>query len=118
MKIFEIGIEGEALAKNYLIDRDFKILTERYISQFRRSGAGEIDIVAKKNEIYHFIEVKSRQSSEKALESLTVKQIQRLYTAVSCYFAENDLPEDTICQLSLITVANGKVTGMHQIETG
>ena len=49
-----IGNEGELLAANYLQKQGFEILKMNY-----RKPWGEIDVIAKKHEIIHFVEVKT-----------------------------------------------------------
>ena len=51
------GTTGEQLAGNYLQQRGFKILFTNW-----RYSHYEIDIIASKNNVVHFIEVKSRRS--------------------------------------------------------
>jgi putative endonuclease len=50
------GLLGEDIACRYLKMHDFNILERNYTRKW-----GEIDIIATKNEILHFFEVKSRQ---------------------------------------------------------
>lgn len=50
----EVGNRGEDLAVMFLVKQGFKILARNY-----RKKWGEIDIIAEKEGIFHFIEVKS-----------------------------------------------------------
>lgn len=50
-----VGVWGELYAVRYLREKKYKILTTNYASRF-----GEIDIVAEKNKLVIFIEVKTR----------------------------------------------------------
>lgn len=52
-----LGAQGEILAKQYLIDNGYKILAQNYTTKI-----GEIDIIATKNDIIVFVEVKNRQT--------------------------------------------------------
>ncbi|MEI6093540.1 MAG: YraN family protein, partial [bacterium] len=59
MKIFtsktqQTGEIGEQEAVNYLINKGFNIIERNYTRKW-----GELDIVAKKSNVLHFIEVKS-----------------------------------------------------------
>ena len=49
---------GETLAIKYLKNKGYKILDRN----FRYKGYGEIDIIAKKGEDLHFVEVKARKN--------------------------------------------------------
>lgn len=53
----ETGKLGEQLAKDWLITNEYEIIECNW-----RYGKWEIDIIAKKNERLHFIEVKTRRS--------------------------------------------------------
>ena len=50
-----IGKYGEEIAKNFLIKNGFEIIETNY----RYSRIAEIDIIASKNDILHFVEVKN-----------------------------------------------------------
>ena len=51
----QLGDHGEVFAMNLLEDLGYEILTTKF-----RSRMGEIDIIARKNGVYHFVEVKTR----------------------------------------------------------
>lgn len=57
LKAYLDGILGEDKACNFLKKQGFEILKRNFHSKF-----GEIDIIAKKDEILHFIEVKFTQN--------------------------------------------------------
>lgn len=73
----DLGNRGELLAKRYLISSGYKIIATNY-----RYGHLEIDIIAKKNHEYVFVEVKTRindseSRSEAPLTSWQSKNIKR-----------------------------------------
>ena len=51
------GIQGETLAEQFLRDKKYSILEKNYTTKI-----GEIDIIAKKDDIIVFVEVKARNS--------------------------------------------------------
>jgi len=55
----EVGKRGEEIAAKYLQDRDYKILEKNYSTKF-----GEIDLIAVKNNVLSFVEVKLKQSED------------------------------------------------------
>lgn len=55
----EVGKRGEEIAAKYLQDRNYKILEKNYSTKF-----GEIDLIAVKNNILSFVEVKLKQSED------------------------------------------------------
>ena len=74
----DIGSFGEALARDYLISKGYKILNMNFRNKF-----GEIDIICKKNNLLIFCEIKSRYSNSfgSPIESITCykqKQIIKL----------------------------------------
>lgn len=57
---FEIGDNGEKIAQEYLKNKGYKILeTNYFLKTETNKKLGEIDIIAKKKDVYCFIEVKS-----------------------------------------------------------
>jgi putative endonuclease len=56
----ELGILGEKIAENYLKKKGYKILEKNYSPSFVSGpNIGEVDIIAKKQNIIVFIEVKA-----------------------------------------------------------
>ncbi len=53
----EVWVKGEALAKDYLIKNGYRILETNYSTCY-----GEADIIAEKQRVVVFVEVKSRSS--------------------------------------------------------
>jgi putative endonuclease len=61
----------------------FSVLEQRYKTPF-----GEIDIVACKNKVLHFVEIKYRATLDKARNAISKKQIQRIANA-TLFFLQN-----------------------------
>lgn len=59
----QIGELGEAIACQYLVKKEYKILERNYYKEISSVFKGEIDIIAKKNNIISFIEVKTSRDS-------------------------------------------------------
>jgi len=56
----KIGNRGEYIARAYLLSKNYEIIeTNYFLKTSTGRKLGEIDIVAKKNSIYCFVEVKS-----------------------------------------------------------
>jgi putative endonuclease len=55
----ELGQEGERLAEEYLLSKGYHIEERNF-----RSGRAEIDLIASKNELLVFVEVKTRTRSD------------------------------------------------------
>lgn len=58
MKRMELGRLGERLARSYLEEKGYTVLSQNY-----RTKLGEIDLVVKKNETIIFVEVRTRSSA-------------------------------------------------------
>jgi len=64
----------------YLRTRGFRIIDRNVYSRF-----GEIDIVALKDQVLHFVEVKSAQSYEQAVNNITASKLQKLNRTIQTY---------------------------------
>lgn len=80
----KLGKEGEKIARSYLKKSGWKILEKNYKTPF-----GEIDIIAKKDDIVAFIEVKTRLSDIFGLpsEAVTAQRKLRYIRGANYYFA-------------------------------
>ncbi len=120
----QFGDFGESLACQFLMKRGFKVLDQNYLKPW-----GEIDIVAIKDKIYHFIEVKS-VSCEIALdvihetnisrdkyrpeENVHPQKLKRLYRTIETYLMENAIETDW--QVDIVTVKIDEQTRKARIE--
>ncbi len=79
----QIGKQGEELAKNFLIKNGYEILETNY----RYSRMAEIDIIASKKDILHFVEVKTRQSKNfgTPIEAINQSKLNNIYTCAKFY---------------------------------
>jgi putative endonuclease len=76
------GNTGEALAAQYLSEKGFRILHQNW-----RHSRWEVDIIAEKDDILHFVEVKTRRTSKfgHPEENVDKKKIQNLINASEEY---------------------------------
>lgn len=130
-KTQKIGEIGEKLAKMFLMKHGYEILESNYTKKM-----GEIDIVAKKREVWHFVEVKSvsrdlsadeagipnvtRESTGyQPEENMHDKKIQRFVRAVEHYLMANNLDVEHQIDLALVYIDQtrkiGKVKLMENI---
>ena len=65
---------------DYLINNGFKIIERNFYAK----KLGEIDIIAFKNDTYHFVEVKSGESFE-AVYNITPSKLSKLIRSVEYY---------------------------------
>jgi putative endonuclease len=82
----EIGKAGEKLAEAYLAEKGFTILHRNW-----RCGHEEIDLIATKEEMLHFVEVKYRSSDVYGHpeEAVTRKKIKTLLRAVEQFLYQH-----------------------------
>ncbi len=106
----EIGQIGEDIASKYIENNSFSIVCKNY-----RKKWGEIDIVAEKDNVFHFIEVKtvSRNSYGNKFEqeinnyrpedNIHFSKIKRLKRAIETYLLEK-FKKEPIWQFDIICV--------------
>jgi len=104
-KNIELGILGEKIASDYLISKNYKIITKNFRKTF-----GEIDIVAKsKNNTLTFFEVKTIEENDLGFlpeDQMTFSKIKKL-KKICEYFAlknKNLINEKQGWQIDLITI--------------
>ena len=77
----EKGDFAEKRAISFLTDLNFMIIE----TNFYAKKLGEIDIIAKKDDDYHFCEVKSAQTFELAVQNLTKSKLSKIKRSVDYY---------------------------------
>ncbi len=107
-----VGQTGEDIAVKHLVKHSFKILDRNY-----RKKWGEIDIIAKKDNILHFIEVKSIQwpfgkptdtEDFQPEENMHLWKRQRLARTIKTYLSDirvsDRISDDTEWQVDVIAI--------------
>ncbi len=96
----QFGNEGEEIACDYLVSEGYNIVERNW-----RFGRGEIDIIAKQNDLLIFIEVKSRKTLEYGMPELAVtkkKQLQ-IRKIAEAYLYEKEIA-DIDCRIDVISI--------------
>jgi putative endonuclease len=121
----EIGKIGENIAKTFLVKQGFSILDLNY-----RTRYGEIDIVAKKDNKIHFIEVKSIKVTDlnqtkhlhvQPEDNLTFAKWSKFKISVEMYLQHKSVPHETKYQIDLACtyiqtdIRQGRVTLLENI---
>ncbi len=78
------GRDAEAIAAAALLRQGWVVLAQR-----ARTPAGEIDLIAERDGLLAFIEVKARPSLSEAALALGARQRARLIAAAECWIATN-----------------------------
>lgn len=83
----EIGKLGEDIAASYITDAGYAIIDRNFTSHW-----GELDIIARKNNIIYFIEVKTKigDLKGKPYESVTYRKRQNLKRSINLYLLKNN----------------------------
>ena len=79
-----VGDFGERLAKEYLEKKNYNILKTNF-----RTRLGEIDIIAKKDDVIIFIEVKARKNLKygRPYEAVNHRKMQKIIKVAQNYIA-------------------------------
>ena len=92
------GNIGEDRACKFLCENAFFIIERNFYSRF-----GEIDIIATKDEVLHFIEVKSGLDYESAIQNITPIKLSRLIKTGDVYMKKNKLNVDFVYDAVIVT---------------
>jgi putative endonuclease len=103
-----VGDQAETLTCKYLLQNGFEIVERNFYSRF-----GEVDIIATKSGVLHFIEVKSGLDFERAIQNITPKKIARILKTVDVYLKKNALT----ChyQVDAVIVSDGSCEHIESI---
>ncbi len=91
------GQAGEDRAVRYLQHRGYRILGRNV-----RLGRGELDIIALRDELLVFVEVKAHQSYESALLAVDQDKCARLQSAAESWLSHNPKYAHLQCRFDLI----------------
>jgi putative endonuclease len=105
----KIGQIGEDCACEHLEKNGYRVIERNYLKKW-----GEIDIVAKKGQKIHFIEVKSVSRRLDSVTHVTNDQynpednmhpwkLERLGRAVQSYLLDRNIPDEVEWQFDLVT---------------
>ncbi|MCK4974403.1 MAG: YraN family protein, partial [Sulfurimonas sp.] len=92
------GNLAEEKASEFLLGLGFTIVERNFYSRF-----GEIDIIAVKDDVLHFVEVKSGLDYESAIQNITPKKLSRLIKTGDVYMKKNSLHVDFVYDALVIT---------------
>src|SRR5205823_3531696 len=97
----ELGKKGEQLAVTYLLKNEFTILYRNW-----RHSHYEIDIIAEKNNLLHFIEVKMRSTGKfgQPEENVTRNKIRFLLKAANGFLYKH--PQYRNFQIDILSITN------------
>ena len=92
------GNKAEAEAIRFLQQEGFVIVETNFYSRF-----GEIDIIASKEGVLHFVEVKSGTDYESAVYNITPSKLQKILKTAQVYLKKNALDIDYTFDAVVVT---------------
>jgi len=95
------GNIAESKAASFLEENGFSIVERNFYSRF-----GEIDIIATKENVLHFIEVKSGDDYELAIQNITPRKLSRIVKTLHVYMKKNSLHVDFMIDAVIVTETN------------
>lgn len=95
------GDLAEERAVKFLIEKGFFVAQRNFYSRF-----GEIDIIAVKDEVIHFVEVKSGVDYESAIQNITQKKLSKIIRTAHVYMKKNSLDVNFVFDAIVVTPKN------------
>lgn len=92
------GNLAEDKACKFLIENGFTLIERNFYSRF-----GEIDIIMSKDDVLHFIEVKSALDYELAIQNITPQKLHKFIRTVHVYLKKNSLDVDFMIDAVIVT---------------
>jgi len=104
-----IGDKNETEATRFLEHEGFAIVERNYYA----SKLGEIDIIARKGSVLHFIEVKSAQSDFDPVHNITPAKLSKVINSAHYYMKSKKL--DMAFCIDALLVRSGEVELIENI---
>ncbi|MBI1856980.1 YraN family protein [Candidatus Saccharibacteria bacterium] len=107
---YQTGHDAEKTAAEYLKKRNFKIRELNWRTRFC-----EIDIVAEKDNIIYFVEVKYRKNNSQGtgLEYITKSKLKKMRFAADLWVSSNNWEKDY--QMAALAIDNQTITFVDNI---
>jgi putative endonuclease len=101
---FELGLSAESRAAALLIAKGYRIAARRW-----RSPLGEVDIVARRNRLVVFVEVKARAQLDDAAWSINRRQQMRIIGAAEAWLAAHPDDVGSAIRFDVVLVAPRRI---------
>lgn len=107
------GALGEQAVKKYITEKGYNVIAENYTVR-----GGEIDLIAANGDELHFIEVKTRKSSDlyTGLESIDIKKQKRIAMAAVKFCTEHGFDLQPCFDAALVCMEDGIVLSIDYYE--
>lgn len=111
MSSFTRGRQAEARAAAFLEEQGYAIKSQNW-----RTRRCEIDIIAEKDTVTYFVEVKYRSSPKQGtgMEYVTPAKLRQMRYAAETWISENEWKGE--CSLSVISIDGEQITFIDQLD--
>ncbi|MBU1045998.1 YraN family protein [Patescibacteria group bacterium] len=102
----EIGEMGERVARRYLEEKEYKILARNFFKTANGLKIGEIDIVAQKEGVIIFFEVKtlSKEAGFAPESKINFQKQGKIFRVAQIWLDENNIPPDSPWQIDALAI--------------
>ena len=109
----QTGKVGEGIAADHLRSLGYEIVNTNV-----RVGRNEIDILAKRDNVLVFVEVRTRRGDRMGTpeESITPAKQARMVNAALSYIQEQNLPDETEWRIDLVALVLGTSDNVLRID--
>jgi len=105
----QFGNDAEDLATRFLQEEGFMIVERNYYAK----KLGEIDIIAYKDDIWHFIEVKSAKANFDPIYNITPSKMKKVINSTHYFLKERGL--DVVFSIDAIIIRQSEVELIENI---
>lgn len=100
----KFGDWGEKLAEDFLLRKEYEILDRNF-----QKRCGEIDLICRKDDVLHFVEVKTRTEASTQRfglpeEAVTKKKQQRIIQTAFTYLSEKNYGGKINWQIDVVSI--------------
>jgi uncharacterized protein (TIGR00252 family) len=113
MKTTQIGKAAEAAAAHYLAGQGFKVIAKNW-----RTRVCEIDVIAEKDGVIYFVEVKYRHGDKQGdgLSYITDKKHRQMLFAAQIWVQQNDWDGDYRLLAASVDSADYKLLDIVEVD--
>jgi putative endonuclease len=116
----KLGMRGEEIAEKHLKKNGYKILAKNWFFRWgnNNTSKGEIDIIAKKQGVIIFVEVKTAIENDNfhPEQKVNFKKKQKLIKLAQIWLTQNKIPLDAKYQIDVIGIEINPYTEKEKIN--
>ena len=104
-----LGNQNETLATHYLEQEGFVILERNFFAR----KLGEIDIISSRDDVLHFIEVKSGKADFDPVYNITPSKLRKIINSTHYYMKTKNL--DVAFSIDALIIRHGEVEFIENV---